>query len=65
MTVWWDADLLRELEDGTSISKWNFTCRTTRRSSDSGNASNNGTKSNPCLIAECSATGGGSSLAEI
>jgi rhamnogalacturonan endolyase len=53
MTVWWDADLLRELEDGTSITKWNYTSHTTTTLlSATGAASNNGTKSNPCLIAD-------------
>lgn len=53
MTVWWDADLLKELEDGTTISKWNFNTRTTNTLlTASGVASNNSTKSNPCLIAD-------------
>jgi hypothetical protein len=51
--VWWDADLLRELEDGTSITKWNWTTRTTSTLlTASGAASNNGTKSNPSLLAD-------------
>lgn len=56
--VWWDADLLRELEDGTTISDWNYT--TAGRSNydldpaSSGTtapnaSSNNGTKSTPSL----------------
>jgi len=61
-----DGDLLRELEDGTSISKWNFTSRTTQTLlSTSGNASNTVTKSNPCLIADMFGDCGRSSLAEI
>lgn len=53
MTVWWDADFLRELEDGTSITKWNYTSKTTDTLlAASGVASNNSTKSNPCLIAD-------------
>jgi rhamnogalacturonan endolyase len=43
--VWWDGDLLRELLDGTSISKYNSGTLL----SASGCTSNNGTKSNPCL----------------
>jgi rhamnogalacturonan endolyase len=53
MTVWWDADLLKELEDGISISKWNYTTKTTvTLLTATGAASNNSTKSNPCLIAD-------------
>lgn len=51
--VWWDADLSRELEDGTSVTKWNpATLSTSTLLSASGTASNNGTKSNPALIAD-------------
>ncbi len=51
--VWWDGDLLRELLDGTTISKWNWTQgNTTTLLSDSGVASNNGTKATPCLSAD-------------
>jgi rhamnogalacturonan endolyase len=53
--VWWDADLSRELEDGTSITKWNPATRTTSTLlSASGTASNNGTKSTPVLTADSS-----------
>lgn len=53
MTVWWDADPLKELEDGTAISKWDYTNKTTvRLLTATGAASNNSTKSNPCLIAD-------------
>lgn len=53
MTVWWDADPLKELEDGTAISKWDYTNKTTvRLLTATGTASNNSTKSNPCLIAD-------------
>ncbi|MFT3824426.1 MAG: carbohydrate-binding protein [Chitinophagaceae bacterium] len=48
--VWWDADLQRELLDGTTISKWNYTSSTTTALlSASGVASNNSTKATPCL----------------
>ena len=51
--VWWDGDLLRELLDGTTISKWNWTAgNTSNLLSDSGIASNNGTKATPCLSAD-------------
>ncbi len=51
--VWWDADLLRELEDGTTISKWNWnTSTSTALLAPSGLASNNGTKATPALSAD-------------
>src|SRR5262245_20309411 len=51
--VWWDGDLLRELLDGTTISKWNWLAgNTTPLLSDSGIASNNGTKATPALSAD-------------
>jgi rhamnogalacturonan endolyase len=59
--VWWDADLLRETLDGTTVGDWNYT--TAGRSnllssgnsginSTSGLSSNNGTKSNPALTGD-------------
>lgn len=42
-TLWWGADLTRSLEDGTAITPGLTT---------SGMASNNGTKSTPCLTAD-------------
>jgi rhamnogalacturonan endolyase len=53
--VWWDSDLLRELLDGTTIDKWDYKNATTQRllsASTYNAASNNGTKSNPCLCAD-------------
>ncbi|HEV2761366.1 MAG TPA: Ig-like domain-containing protein, partial [Pyrinomonadaceae bacterium] len=51
--VWWDADLLREIEDGTAIRKWNWTTNTsTALLSPAGVASNNSTKSNPALLGD-------------
>ena len=47
--IWWDADETRELEDGTSISKYGAAARLL---SASGCASNNGTKSTPALTAD-------------
>ncbi|MGA2060941.1 MAG: hypothetical protein ABSG67_10700, partial [Thermoguttaceae bacterium] len=49
--VWWDADLSRELEDGTSITKYS-TSGTTTLLTATGCASNNGTKATPCLVAD-------------
>ena len=46
--IWWDADESRELEDGTSISKFGGSSIL----SASGCASNNGTKSTPTLTAD-------------
>lgn len=51
--IWWDGDLLRELLDGTTISKWNYQAgNVSTLFSPSGAASNNGTKSNPALSAD-------------
>lgn len=51
--AWWDADLLRELEDGTSVTKYNFSNGTTSTLlSCSSCASNNGTKSDPVLLGD-------------
>jgi rhamnogalacturonan endolyase len=55
MGVWWDADLLRELLDGVTVSKWDYeNGREVRLFSgaDFNCVSNNGTKSNPCLCAD-------------
>lgn len=46
--IWWDGDELRELLDGTTISKYGGGTLL----SASGCASNNGTKSTPCLQAD-------------
>ncbi len=51
--VWWDGDLLRELLDGTTISKWNWANATTSTLlAAEGAASNNGTKATPALSAD-------------
>ena len=48
--VWWDADPLRELLNGTQISKWDWTNSTTNAVlTAAGCSSNNSTKSTPCL----------------
>ncbi|MBN2612931.1 MAG: carbohydrate-binding protein [Bacteroidales bacterium] len=46
--IWWDGDELRELLDGTSITKYGGSTLL----SASGCASNNGSKSNPALTAD-------------
>jgi len=51
--IWWDGDLLRELLDGTTISKWNWTTgKAEPLLVAEGAASNNGTKANPALQAD-------------
>jgi rhamnogalacturonan endolyase len=53
--TWWDGDLSRELLDGTSITKWNPATSRTSSLLDGaalGAASNNSTKSTPCLSAD-------------
>ena len=51
--VWWDADLLRELEDSNWISKWDWnTSSLVRLLTATGAASNNGTKANAALTAD-------------
>ncbi|MFD2036475.1 rhamnogalacturonan lyase [Belliella marina] len=51
--IWWDGDLLRELLDKTTISKWNWEeKKTVPIFSPEGVVSNNGTKSTPCLTAD-------------
>lgn len=50
MACWWDGDLLRELLDGTKITKYNYKDRKSQVLLDAeGCLSNNGTKSTPCL----------------
>jgi hypothetical protein len=51
--TWWDADLLREPLDATTIYKWNATSHSqSALFTPSGVASNNGTKANPCHSAD-------------
>jgi autotransporter-associated beta strand protein len=51
--VWWDGDLLRELLDGTTVSKWNWLAGTTTPLlAPAGVSSNNGTKATPNLSAD-------------
>lgn len=52
-TIYWDADTLAELLDGTTISKWNWkTEQTDVIFQAEGVVANNGTKANPCLSAD-------------
>ena len=51
--VWWDGDLLRELLDRNTISKWNWTTGTEELLlTADGCTSNNGTKATPVLSAD-------------
>lgn len=53
--VYWDADLRRELLNGTLIDKWNYTSNNTSRlltAYNYGAAQNNGTKATPGLSAD-------------
>ena len=55
MGIWWDGDTLRELLDHTTIDKWNWldgSETTLLAASDYGCVSNNGSKGNPCLVAD-------------
>ena len=53
--IWWDGDLLRELLDHETVSKYNWTEKSidvVQKFSDEQSVFNNGTKSNPCLQAD-------------
>ncbi|KQO13804.1 rhamnogalacturonan lyase family protein [Paenibacillus sp. Leaf72] len=51
--VWWDGDLLRELQDGNRIDKWDYVNETTvNLLTATGASSNNSTKANPSLQAD-------------
>jgi len=51
--VWWDGDLLRELLDRNTVSKWNWTNETTEPIFVAENcSSNNGTKATPAISAD-------------
>lgn len=51
--VWWDGDLLRELLDGNTIYKWNWTTSDSEPlMTATGATSNNGTKATPVLSAD-------------
>lgn len=51
--IWWDGDLLRELLDRNTISKWRWNTEETETIFEAdGCISNNGTKSNPAISAD-------------
>ena len=53
--IYWDGDLLSEVQNGTRIDKWIWDSSKTQRlfsGEEYGCVSNNGTKSNPCLSAD-------------
>ncbi|MDQ8736880.1 fibronectin type III domain-containing protein [Paenibacillus sp. LHD-38] len=51
--VWWDGDLLRELQDYNRIDKWDYASETTANLfTAEGASSNNSTKANPSLQAD-------------
>jgi rhamnogalacturonan endolyase len=51
--VWWDADLLREIEDANWISKWDWnTSSLVRLLTATDSLANNGTKANAALTAD-------------
>jgi autotransporter-associated beta strand protein len=51
--IWWDGDLLREILDGTTVTKWDWLAGSgSAVLAPSGVSSNNGTKSNPALSAD-------------
>ncbi|WP_283246439.1 SGNH/GDSL hydrolase family protein [Paenibacillus sp. Marseille-Q4541] len=51
--IWWDGDLLRELQDDIRIDKWDYNNQTTvNLLTANGAASNNSTKANPSLQAD-------------
>ena len=53
MAVWWDGDLLREMLDGNTVSKYDWNTGECRPLiTFDGTLSNNGTKKNPCLQAD-------------
>lgn len=55
MGIYWDGDVLSEILNGTSISKWDYLNSENKKIFDAKTfdcASNNGTKANPCLSAD-------------
>ncbi|UKK54286.1 rhamnogalacturonan lyase [Prevotella sp. E2-28] len=50
--IWWDGDLLRELLDRETVSKYNWENRQIINLQRFDGQFNNGTKSNPCLAAD-------------
>jgi rhamnogalacturonan endolyase len=54
MAAWWDGDLLRELQDGPYVTKYNYQNNNmiTLLNASAEAASNNGSKANPSLVAD-------------
>lgn len=54
MACWWDGKLLRNLQDGVSITRYDYSSRNSASTllSASDCSSNNSTKNNPCLVAD-------------
>lgn len=54
MACWWDGKLLRNLQDGVSITRYNTSDKKSYATLFTAKdcSSNNGTKSNPCLVAD-------------
>jgi rhamnogalacturonan endolyase len=53
MGIWWDGDILREILNGVTISKWDYENDTTKELLSAEDCRrNNGSKSNPCLCAD-------------
>ena len=50
--IWWDGDLLRELLDRSTVSKYDWENRAIVDIQKFDGQFNNGTKSNPCLSAD-------------
>ena len=50
--IWWDGDLLRELLDHETVSKYNYQQQSINVVQKFDGQFNNGTKSNPCLSAD-------------
>ncbi|MBN2613390.1 MAG: hypothetical protein JXB00_17685 [Bacteroidales bacterium] len=51
MACWWDGDLLRELQDGVFVTKYNNGIAS-ELLNPFGMASNNSSKANPCIVAD-------------
>ena len=52
-SIWWDADLNRELLDGNHIDKWDYTtAKSVNLLTATNYSSNNSTKATPCLSAD-------------
>lgn len=54
MACWWDGRLLRNLQSGVAITRFNYSTKNSAETLLNATecASNNGTKANPCLVAD-------------